>query len=151
MKNKRQKGFVLILVIVVMALIGIQMFALADIANTMQFQSHTQYLTACERNLLASGKAWARQNIPPETGDILNEKEIDLDVRGMNIRGAALTVTVNTSRTARHMFELTADARAADRLSKAIPIGHGFDALAKRTVRVTMYLTGRIVRLRPKP
>ena len=54
MKEQKQKGFVLVLVITVIAVVGIQMFALAGIANTMQFQSHTAYLRACERNLLAT-------------------------------------------------------------------------------------------------
>ena len=97
MKKKRQNGFVLMLVIIVMALIGIQMFALADIANTMQFQSHTQYLTACERNLLASGKAWAKQNVQYGDGEILNQETIELDVSRMNIRRSALNVTTSKS------------------------------------------------------
>ncbi len=93
MKNQKQNGFVLIFVITVIAVIGIQMFALAGMANTMQFQSHTAYLRACERNLLASGLAWAKQNIQNEAGEIPG-KTIELDVSRMNIRGSALDVTV---------------------------------------------------------
>jgi type II secretory pathway component PulK len=95
MNNGRQNGFVLMLVIIVMALIAVQMLALADIANTMQFQSHTEYLSACERNLLASGTAWAKQNVRDmETAD---KKRIELDVGRINIRNSALDVTISTS------------------------------------------------------
>lgn len=93
MKKLRQKGFVLVLVITAVAIIGIEMFVLASIANTMQFQSHTAYLQACERNLLASGLAWARQNVPDKTGES-SAKTIQLDVSEMNIRAAALDVTI---------------------------------------------------------
>lgn len=93
MNKRKQNGFVLVLVITVLAVIGIQMFALAGMANTMQFQSHTAYLRACERNLLASGMGWAKQNIRDEGGEILG-KMIELDVSRMNIRGSALDVTI---------------------------------------------------------
>jgi len=93
MKEQKQRGFVLVLVITVIAVVGIQMFALAGIANTMQFQSHTAYLRACERNLLASGLGWAKQNIQNEAGEII-DKTIELDVSRMNIRRSALGVTI---------------------------------------------------------
>ena len=94
MKRRKRMGFVLVLVVTVIAVIGVQMFALAGIANTMQFQSHTAYLRACERNLLASGMEWARQNIQNEAGGIPG-KTIELDVSRMDIRGSALGVTIS--------------------------------------------------------
>jgi hypothetical protein len=93
MKAANRNGFVLILVITAIAVIGIEMFALGGIANTMQFQSHTAYLRACERNLLASGLAWARQNFPDKTGES-PERTIQLDVSATNIRASALDVTI---------------------------------------------------------
>ncbi len=95
MKGLKRNGFVMVLVITAMAVIAVEMFALAGIANTMQFQSHSAYLQACERNLLASGLAWAEQNIQNESGDIL-DKTVELDVSRMNIRAAALDVTTET-------------------------------------------------------
>jgi D-alanyl-D-alanine dipeptidase len=92
--RKRQAGFVLVLVIIAIAVIGIEMFALAGVANTMQFQSHTAYLQACRRNLTASGLAWARQNIPNKTGESVPEA-IKLDTGEMNIRGSALDLTIS--------------------------------------------------------
>lgn len=93
-KSRIRHGFVLVLVITAVALIGIEMFVLVSIANTMQFQSQTAYLHACERNLLASGLAWARKNGPNKTGES-SAKTIQLDVSDLNIRAAALDVTIS--------------------------------------------------------
>ena len=84
----------LILVIVAIAVIGVQMSVLADIANTMQFQSQTAYLKACERNLLASGMVWAKENAREKSSEIF-DKTIQLDVSELNIRDSALDVTIS--------------------------------------------------------
>jgi hypothetical protein len=102
MKQRRRRGFVLILVIMAIAIIGIQMFALSGIANTMQFQSNAAYLKACQRNLLASGLVWARENTGINSSEIL-DKTIQLDVSKMNIRESALNVTI------RHMSDSRAE------------------------------------------
>jgi len=94
MKKTRQNGFVLILVIIAIAIIGVEMFALADIANTMQFQSQTAYLKACRRNLLASGLLWANENTREKSSEIF-DKTIQLDVSKLNIRASALDVTMS--------------------------------------------------------
>jgi len=94
MKKTRQNAFVLILVIVAIAVIGIQMSVIADIANTMQFQSQNAYLKACRRNLLASGLLWANENTRKKSSEIL-DKTIQLDVSKMNIRASALDVTMS--------------------------------------------------------
>ena len=84
----------LILVIVAIAVIGIQMAVLGDIANTMQYHSQNAYLKACERNLLASGLLWAKENVREKDSKILN-KTIQLDVSKLNIRDSALNVTIS--------------------------------------------------------
>jgi len=94
MKKRRQHGFVLILVIMAIIVIGIEMFALSNIANTMQFQSHNAYLKACRRNLLASGLLWARENTRKKGSEIF-DKTVQLDVSKMNIRASALDVTMS--------------------------------------------------------
>ncbi len=94
MKKPRQNGFVLILVITAMAIIGLEMYVLTDGANTMLFQSDTAYLKACERNLVTSGLAWAKQNIRNNSRETF-EKTVELDVSKMNIRGSTLSVTIN--------------------------------------------------------
>ena len=93
MKKTRQKGFVLILVITAMAIIGLEMYVLAGGANTMLFQSDTAYLEACKRNLITSGLAWAKQNIRNKSRETF-EKTVELDVSKMNIRGSTLIVTI---------------------------------------------------------
>ena len=74
--------------------IGIEMFALSGIANTMQFQSQNAYLKACRRNLLASGLLWANENSREKSSEIF-DKTIQLDVSKMNIRASALDVTMS--------------------------------------------------------
>ena len=94
MKKQRNRGFVLIFVIMVIFIIGIEMFALSDIANTMQFQSQNAYLKACRRNLLASGLVWAKENTRKKSSEIF-DRTIQLDVSKLNIRDSALAVTAN--------------------------------------------------------
>ena len=84
----------LVLVIVAIAVIGVQMAVLGDIANTMQFQSQNAYLKACERNLLASGLVWAKENVREKSSEIF-DRTLQLDVSKLNIRDSALSVTAN--------------------------------------------------------
>jgi hypothetical protein len=97
MKKIRQNGFVMLLVIAVIAVISAATYVLADGANIMLFQSDTAYLEACERNLVASGLAWAKWNIKNESKESL-DKTVKLDVTDMNIRDAALSVTIGVPR-----------------------------------------------------
>jgi hypothetical protein len=96
MEKTRRNGFVLVFVIVAIAVVGIQMAVLGDIANTMQFQSQNAYLKACERNLIASGLVWAKKNVSEKSSEILN-KTIQLDVSKLNIRDSALNVEISTA------------------------------------------------------
>lgn len=96
MKKHRRNGFVLVYVITIIALIGIQLSVLAAVANIMSYQSDEAYLEACERNMRASGLAWARHNIENKTGSILNQS-VKLDISEMEIRDSVLNVTINTA------------------------------------------------------
>ena len=93
MKNERKNGFVLVLVIVAMAIIGVTMLVLSTGANTMLFQSNTAYLQACQRNLVASGLAWAKQQIKSRSKENL-DRTTKLDVTEMDIRGSTLAVFI---------------------------------------------------------
>jgi len=93
MKKTRQNGFILIFVIVSIALIGAVMFVLTDDSNTMLFQSDRAYLRAVQRNLAASGLAWARHNIKNTPAESL-DKTVNLDAGELNLPGAALAVTI---------------------------------------------------------
>jgi len=93
MKTSRNEGFVLILVIIAIGLIGAVMIVLAAGANTMMFQSDTAYLQAVERNLTASGLAWSRLNIRGKSPETFS-RTVSLDLADMNIRGSSLTIAV---------------------------------------------------------
>jgi hypothetical protein len=95
MKNHMRNGFVLLFVIIIIALIGIQLSVLAAVANIISYQSDEAYLEACERNMRASGLAWARHNIENKTGNIFNQP-VKLDISEMEIRDSFLNVTINT-------------------------------------------------------
>ena len=101
MKKPRQKGFVLILVITAMAVIGLEMHVLTSGANTMLFQADTAYLEACKRNLVTSGLAWAKRNIRNNNKETF-EKAVELDVSKIfygsdsrRIRVSSLIVTIS--------------------------------------------------------
>ena len=97
MKHRQQNGFVLLLVVVAIALIGAEMFVLTSSSNQILFQSDTAYLQAIERNLVTSGLAWARRNMNNEGIETFN-RPIELDVASMNIYGATLSVHIDTAK-----------------------------------------------------
>lgn len=97
MKKARQNGFVLILVITALAIIGVEMSVLTDSSSTMMFQTNKAYLKACERNLKASGLAWAKRNIQNKSRENFG-KTVELDVSKMDILGSLLKVTISISR-----------------------------------------------------
>jgi hypothetical protein len=97
MKKIRQNGFVLLLVIIAIALVGTATCVLAGGANIMLFQSDTVYLQACERNLMASGLAWAKQNIKNRNQGSFN-RMTELDTANLGIRGSSLNIFISISR-----------------------------------------------------
>ena len=94
MKNPQQNGFVLILVVAAIGLIGAMMIVLTGSANKILFQSDTAYLQACRRNLVTSGLTWAKRNIKNESKETFN-RTIELDVTSMSISGATLSVNID--------------------------------------------------------
>ena len=94
MKQTRQKGFALVLVITALAIIGLEMHVLSSGANTMLYQSNRAYLEASKRNLITSGQAWAKRNIRNNSTETF-EKTVELDVNKLNIKDSSLTVTIS--------------------------------------------------------
>lgn len=92
-KRIRENGFVLFLVIAIMALVGAEMFVLAGSSNTILFQADNAYLQAVEQNLTASGLAWVKKNFENENLQNLN-KTTGLSLADMNIKKAALSIFV---------------------------------------------------------
>jgi len=93
MRKRNNKGFLLTLVIVALALMGTVLFVLAGGSNVMLFQADTAWLQATERNLTVSGLAWARASIPPN-GDIAVGKPVVLATEAFNAPNAGLTVDI---------------------------------------------------------
>jgi len=85
---------VFLFVVMVIALIGTEMFVLTGVAKTMVFESNTAYLRACERNLAASGLAWAKRSIKNQTKETFN-RTTKLDVTNMDIQAGSLSVTIS--------------------------------------------------------
>jgi hypothetical protein len=110
----RQNGFVMILVIVIIALIGTYMIVLASDANTFAFEADRAYLEACDYNLRASALAWARKNVDIPSG------VVSLDTAGMNMKTATLSVTVPAAKKAKTQIEVdTSCSRAGHRLTSS--------------------------------
>lgn len=57
MKQAKRKGYVLILVMLVLILIGAELFVLSGISQSMIFQTKTAYIEAQRRNTAASAAA----------------------------------------------------------------------------------------------
>jgi hypothetical protein len=93
MKKIKRNGFVLVLVITAIGVVGAEMFVLGGMSNTILFQTDIAYLEVVERNLVASGLAWAKQNIKNQSKETFN-KTIELDVTDMDVRRSALAVII---------------------------------------------------------
>ncbi len=93
MRNRNNKGFLLTFVIVALALMSTVMFVLAGGANAMLFHADTAYLQAVERNLTASGLAWARANISAHGTTAVGEP-ITLSTKGFGVPDAGLAVAI---------------------------------------------------------
>ena len=117
MKKIRQNGFVLLLVIIAIAMVGTATYVLADGSNTMLFQSDTVYLQACERNLTASGLAWAKQNIKNRNQGSFN-KMIELDTANLGIRDSSLNVFISISQDKQAEVQINTSCSRAGRTFK---------------------------------
>ncbi|MHC4624304.1 MAG: hypothetical protein ACYS4W_10425 [Planctomycetota bacterium] len=93
-KGAEHRGFVLITVVMLIGAMGAALFVLAGIGNTVLFESDTAYLRACERNLTASGLAWAQHNVKARNKEAFG-KTTELDVTKMGIYEASLSVTID--------------------------------------------------------
>ena len=94
MKNIRKNGLVFYLLIIMMALMAVVLAVLANAVNTMYFQTNSRYVKAYERNLTASGAAWAKKIVKNNDGENIG-KMVQLDVNDLDIRQSSLKVTIN--------------------------------------------------------
>ena len=106
MRQHRQKGFILILVITTLASISTAIYILSAHAKTMLFQSNTAHLRATQRNLTASAMAWGRYNIKNQNTQALNKPE-NLDTANITTRPATLTITINAPENTKPQAQIT--------------------------------------------
>jgi hypothetical protein len=113
--RKRNSGFIMLMVICILALIGIYMIILASDSNTFIFLSDRAYIEACRQNLTASALNWAKKNIndlKPTTGPI------ELNAADMGIKNAALSVKLFAGEKGKYQVEInTSCSKARQRLS----------------------------------
>ena len=95
MKNRREKkdGFVLMIVVVTIGLIGIEMFVLTGGSNTLLFQANDAYLRAVGQNMIASGLAWAKKNIENENIESFN-KTVPLEIGDISVTKATISIII---------------------------------------------------------
>ncbi len=111
----RNNGFVMLIVISILALIGIYMIVLASDANTFIFQADRAYLEACRQNLTASGLAWARKNA---NTSMTTAAAVELDTADMGIKEAVLSVKLFVAEKGKSQVEIkTSCSKARQRLS----------------------------------
>ncbi len=91
MNGTRRCGFILTFVIVLIGLVGAAMFVLTGGSNTMLFEADAAYVRAVDRNLAASGLAWARHRADLKDASLPNEP-VSLDMDFPGARQARLTV-----------------------------------------------------------
>jgi hypothetical protein len=94
--QNRCKGFVLVLVVLIIAVMGAEMLVLTGISNRMLFDANNAQLEATERNLAAAGLAWARRVSTQNTEAF--GRTVELDVASMGVSGAALSVTLGVQK-----------------------------------------------------
>jgi hypothetical protein len=92
MSTERRQGFILTFVIVMVGLVAVVMFVLTGGANTMLFEADTAYIQAVDRNLVASGLAWARRQA--QEGAATSDEPVSLEMGAPGARQASLTVRI---------------------------------------------------------
>jgi hypothetical protein len=93
-KRKGRAGFVLVFVIVLIGLVGLEMFVLTSGSSTILQQSDRALLEAVEENLVASALAWAKVNIG--RGSVSAGQEVSLAVPEAGGREPELKVIVES-------------------------------------------------------
>ena len=93
MRRRRNKGFMFILAMLAIAMVGAAIFVLASSSRALLFDANRALLEARTRNLTASGLAWAAHN-RDRLSETRGRPPIELDVADLEIPHAALSVSV---------------------------------------------------------
>jgi len=91
MRRSNATGYVMILTLLCLSLVGMAIVILAAVNSDMVFESNRAYAEASHRNLTASALAWADQN-----RDKLSETKeagiIPLDIETLKVPDGAVTI-----------------------------------------------------------
>jgi len=88
-----RKGFVLLIVIMILGLMGAEFFVMTGISNRIGFQTNRALLEAVRQNMTSSAIAWAKYNV--KNGNIKKTGEkIQLDTAGLCTRNSQLNITI---------------------------------------------------------
>jgi hypothetical protein len=112
-QNGRQ-GFVLVLVVLIIAAMGAEMFVLSGLSRDMLFESDRAYLEAAEHNLALTGLAWAKDNIRRHNTELFGRKT-ELDAAKMGISDASLSVILDVPREGAVEVEVKTSCRRSGR------------------------------------
>jgi len=93
MRNANRKGFLLTFAIVALAMMGMVMYVLTDGCTSLLSRADAAYLQAVERNLTASGLAWAQAKIAAG-GTATGAEPVELNTASFGARSAKLTITI---------------------------------------------------------
>jgi len=105
MKTRKTNGFIIILLVMVIALITVVLVFLSTASNTMMFQANDVYLQACERNLISSGLNWAKTNIQKDNSKNFNNM-IELDITEMDILNSSLDIKISSPTQERYQVQI---------------------------------------------
>ncbi|MDI6450552.1 hypothetical protein [Anaerobaca lacustris] len=117
MSEARRSGFILVYVIMLLAITAVVMLVLTEGANTMLFQADATYLQALDRNLAASGLAWARHQAA--RGEPATAGPLSLDASLLGDSRAVLAVEIAMRGDAAECRIETSAAKGRQSISKA--------------------------------
>ena len=93
MKYARPKGFVVIMTLSLVTLLGGALLIMTLSSKTLAFDANWAYYQACERNLAASGFAWADYQVL-HLDKVLTVEPLNLDIESMQIPQGGLTISL---------------------------------------------------------
>lgn len=114
MTDLKKTGSVLMMALLALALVSVALVVLSSASNTLLFESKQAYLHACNRNLAASGAAWARRAAAQTPADRFGQAR-KLSVDGLEIPGGGLTVSLGKPAENRIEVQITTVCRPGGR------------------------------------
>ena len=108
MRPDRQKGFVLVVVIMFMMMLGLTLAILSSHLKNLAYETTTERLKVYNDNLVTSSMAWAKRNVK-QLAEKTAGQTIDLDVSELSINGARAAITVTAIQGDKIKIDLTAE------------------------------------------